>query len=167
MGLCASQSAVDERATESTWSKLDTVAPATVPLYSFNGLDLPARVVNVLDGDTIEVLIVRESVEKHRLRLAGIDAPEIYHGKKEVVLTKEQQAGAHSKAKLLERLNASNNHVIVRFDDDDKYGRRMGRIMLPSGECVNDWMIASRYARQYKGEKKCPFAEWENQYNWN
>ena len=49
-----------------------TAAPAKTGTYELTG-----KVVQVSDGDTVNILIDRQT---HRIRLASIDAPETAHG---------------------------------------------------------------------------------------
>ena len=83
-------------------------APAQNAGQSFSG-----RAIAVLDGDTIDVLLPDNSVE--RVRLAGIDAPE-----------KDQSFGAEAKANLARKLRGQ--IVTVHFDERDKYGRAVGHV---------------------------------------
>jgi len=65
------------------------------------------RVVRVLDGDTVDVLDAGKS--SHRVRLAGIDAPE-----------KGQAFGTRAKQLLLEL--AGGKSVEVSWHKRDRYG---------------------------------------------
>lgn len=73
---------------------------------------LSARVVEVHDGDTVSVIIGKK---KERVRLIGIDAPEL----------SQRPWGARAKKHLKELLNLSGWRVTLEFDveERDKYGR--------------------------------------------
>jgi endonuclease YncB( thermonuclease family) len=73
------------------------------------------RVVGVSDGDTITVL--DSSNTQHKIRLAGIDAPE-----------KSQAFGQRSK----ESLSASvfGKSVTIDSNKSDKYGREIGKVIV-------------------------------------
>ena len=73
-----------------------------------NAETVTGRVVGVADGDTITVLDADKM--QHKIRLAGIDAPE-----------KKQSFGNRSKESLSEL--AYDKTVIVETDKRDKYGR--------------------------------------------
>jgi len=72
-------------------------------------------VVRVLDGDTAEVLDASNT--PHRVRLAGIDAPE-----------KAQPFGAKSKQNLLSLVGG--RQVAVDWTKTDRYGRQVGKILV-------------------------------------
>jgi len=74
---------------------------------------LTGRVVRVADGDTIAIL---EGRTQHKIRLAGIDAPE------------KKQAYGHASRKRLASLIASQT-VTVEWNKVDKYGRKVGKIL--------------------------------------
>ena len=78
-----------------------------------------ARVVGVTDGDTITVLDA--SKVQHRIRLAGIDAPE-----------KGQPFAARSKQSLGRMVMGRN--VRIEWDEQDRYGRLVGKVWVtPAG----------------------------------
>jgi len=78
-------------------------------------------VVGVSDGDTI-TLLDGEKVQ-HKIRLAGIDAPE-----------KKQPFGNRSKESLSEL--TYDKTVTVETDKRDKYGRQVGKVLV-NGQDVN------------------------------
>lgn len=97
------------------------------------------RVVGVLDGDTIDVLDAARV--SHRIRLAGIDAPE-----------KSQAYGHRSKQSLSDLIFGK--EVSVEVHKRDRYEREIGRVML-DGEDVNLEQIRRGMAwfyRQYERE---------------
>ena len=81
---------------------------------------LTGRVVRVADGDTITVLDPQR--QEHKIRLSGIDAPE-----------KAQPFGQRSKENLA-RL-AYGQDVEVVWSKRDRYGRIVGRVMVPPLDC--------------------------------
>ena len=76
---------------------------------------LTGRVVGVPDGDTITVLDVKNN--QHRIRLAGIDAPE-----------KAQPFGNRSKQHL--SYLVYDKPVSVEWTKHDRYGRIVGKVMI-------------------------------------
>lgn len=74
---------------------------------------LEGKVVGVADGDTITVLTADK--QQHKIRLAGIDAPE-----------KGQPFGKRSK-ETLSRL-VYGTEVAVEYTKKDRYGRIVGRV---------------------------------------
>jgi endonuclease YncB( thermonuclease family) len=78
-----------------------------------------ARVVGVADGDTITVLDANNV--QHRIRLAGIDAPE-----------KGQPFSERSKQSL--RRMVMGRLVRIEWDEIDRYGRLVGKVWVtPAG----------------------------------
>ncbi|MCM2316462.1 MAG: thermonuclease family protein [Thermoanaerobaculia bacterium] len=85
------------------------------PRASFRG-----TVVGISDGDTLTVLDA-ERVE-HRVRLAGIDAPE-----------RGQPFSRNAKESL--SAIALGKIADVEWSTRDRYGRVVGKVMLPDPEC--------------------------------
>lgn len=77
--------------------------------------DLIGKVVKVADGDTITVLSADN--QKHRIRLAQIDAPE-----------RRQPWGAKSKDYLTNLVAGKTVKVVVT--DTDRYGRKIGTVFV-------------------------------------
>jgi endonuclease YncB( thermonuclease family) len=86
-----------------------------------NATTIVGRVVGIADGDTLTVL--DSNKVQHKIRLAGIDAPE-----------KAQPFGNRSKESLSEL--AFDKHVTVETDKQDRYGRSVGKVLL-DGRDIN------------------------------
>ncbi|OYZ68758.1 MAG: nuclease [Methylophilaceae bacterium 17-43-7] len=100
---------------------------------------LSGRVVGVTDGDTITVLDSTNT--QHKIRLAGIDAPE-----------KKQAFGNVSKKSLSDMI--FNQQVDVEWHKEDRYGRKVGKVFGNEGD-VNLEQIKRGMAwfyKKYKGE---------------
>ena len=80
--------------------------------------ELAGRVIAVSDGDTVTVLDAAS--QQHRIRLAGIDAPE-----------KRQAYGERAKQHLSDLVYGK--AILVVWDKRDRYGRIVGRVLAP--EC--------------------------------
>lgn len=91
-----------------------------------------AKVVRVIDGDTIEIL---EGQNKKRVRFYGIDAPEL-----------KQAYGEQSKKFLNSLINDKNVEIIQK--DKDKYGRILAIVKL-EGRDINQIMVKSGFAWAY------------------
>jgi micrococcal nuclease len=100
--------------------------------------DSTARVVEVIDGDTIRVV---ESGHRDTVRLLGVDTPETHHPTKPV-----QCYGPEASAYTSRRLTGRE----VRLEDDvetrDKYGRRLAYVYL-DGRRFEDDLLEHGYAR--------------------
>ena len=101
------------------------------------------EVVNVVDGDTVDVIIDGIKV---RLRLIGVDTPETVHPSKPVECF-GKEASAFTKSTLL------NQMVRLEADDSqgnlDKYDRLLRYIFLEDGANFNEILIAEGYAFEY------------------
>jgi endonuclease YncB( thermonuclease family) len=81
---------------------------------------IEGTVVKVADGDTITVL-VSDNVQ-HRVRIAGIDAPE-----------KGQAFGNASRKRMSELV--SRKEVRVEFNKHERYGRIVGKVWVKPPDC--------------------------------
>jgi micrococcal nuclease len=112
------------------------------------------KVENVVDGDTIDVVIDLgfDILFASRVRLAGIDTPESRTKDKA-----EKALGLESKEYLKKRIMAAKNVVIKteKMDSSEKYGRILGWIYLDGeGNSLNTEMIEKGYAWGYLGDTK-------------
>jgi len=76
---------------------------------------LVGKVIHVADGDTLTVLDHAQT--QHKIRLAGIDAPE-----------SKQAFGQVSKQSLADHV--AGEVVEVEWDKMDRYGRKVGKVLL-------------------------------------
>ena len=112
------------------------------------------KVDNVVDGDTIDVLIDLgfDILFQSRVRLAGIDTPE-----SRTKDLKEKALGIESKEYLKKALKDAKSVIIKteKMDSSEKYGRILGWVYI-NGDTVslNDMMINDGYAWGYMGDTK-------------
>ena len=102
-----------------------------------NAETITGQVVGVADGDTITVLDVDKV--QHKIRLAGIDAPE-----------KKQPFGNRSKESLSDMV--FDKTVNVETEKRDRYGRQIGKVLV-NGQDVNLVQVERGMAwfyRQYR-----------------
>jgi endonuclease YncB( thermonuclease family) len=111
----------------------------------------PAEVVNVHDGVTITVKL---GWQKVRVRLCGIDAPEL-----------SQPFGVQSRDHLRSLLASSGNQVILYVSDIDRYGRKVAELYVPAHnpqqpeeeKLLNDEQLLAGMAYVYtKYASRCP-----------
>ncbi len=112
------------------------------------------KVENVVDGDTIDVLIDLgfDILFQSRVRLAGIDTPESRTSDKA-----EKVLGLESKEYLKKQLKDAKSVVIKteKMDSSEKYGRILGWLYINGDtESINDKMINDGYAWGYMGDTK-------------
>ncbi|AJC93828.1 thermonuclease (SNc family) [Campylobacter volucris] len=92
-----------------------------------------AKIIKVIDGDTIEV---KTNDKEIIVRLFGIDAPE-----------KDQSYGQMSQ-KFLNAI-VLNKEVVLGVKDEDKYGRILAIVYLNDRD-INQVMVANGYAWAYE-----------------
>ena len=112
------------------------------------------EVKNVVDGDTIDVIIDLgfDILFASRVRLAGIDTPESRTTDKA-----EKALGLESKEYLKKNLKDAKPIVIKteKMNSSEKYGRILGWLYVNGDtESLNDKMINDGYAWGYLGETK-------------
>lgn len=107
-----------------------------------------ATVVRVVDGDTVDVDIdlgLRVWKRKERLRLAGLNAPEM-----------STPEGVDAKVYLLTLIPAG-TLVVVRttVDRTEKYGRYLADVLV-GGQSVNQMLLLSEHALPWNGQGPRP-----------
>ncbi len=95
---------------------------------------LEGKVVSVHDGDTITVLDATK--RQHKIRLAGIDAPEL-----------SQAFGRVSRQHLADQV--AGRTVVIEWTKRDKYQRLVGKVLLNSRD-INVTQIEAGLAWHYK-----------------
>ena len=93
-------------------------------------VEFQARVISITDGDTLTVLFQKTPV---RIRLSGVDAPEV-----------RQAYG--SRARQFAASLAFGKTVTVRVLNSDRYGRKLGTIILPDGRNLNHELVRAGFA---------------------
>lgn len=102
-----------------------------------------AVVSYVDDGDTVRL------TTGERVRLAGIDAPEVahaaYHNKK---ATPAEPFGDASKQALQALLARSRNRLLIQYgaEPEDRYGRKLAYLYAPDGESIQGYLVAKGLA---------------------
>ena len=110
----------------------------------------PARLVRVVDGDTVDV-VIDLGFDIHfatRVRLYGMDTPESRTRNKD-----EKVRGYMSKDFLEEWMEKDDVIIRTRRDKKGKFGRVLGE-MIVRGENVNKLMIKECIAVEYYGQSK-------------
>ncbi len=117
-----------------------------------HAVELRGKVVSVSDGDTVTVLDAER--HQHKVRLAGIDAPE-----------KAQPFGQASKISLSDQIFG--REVAVTWDKRDRYGRIIGKISVDHRDvCLEQvrrgmaWHY-KQYARDQSPDDRGAYAEAE------
>jgi micrococcal nuclease len=120
-----------------------TLAPPTATPTVSGSERVAAVVVEVIDGDTLDVEVSGKVV---RLRLIGIDTPETKDPRKPI-----ECFGQEASVRAHELLNgqAVELEADSSQDDQDQYGRLLRYVWLPDGRLFNQEMIAQGYAFEY------------------
>lgn len=111
------------------------------------------RLINVIDGDTIDLYVNLGLgfFVNARIRLQGIDAPEIYHISKN---TSEYHQGIVAKYTVARWLHGYEKDLYLRAEERGLYGRWLGEVWRKVGEeSLNDYLITRYYKSQYKDWK--------------
>lgn len=104
--------------------------------FQFSALaeSFAGRVVGVSDGDTISVMKSGKAV---KVRLHGVDAPE-----------SSQAFGTRARQKTSELVFGQ--EVTVHVETLDRYGRIVGKVILPDGRSLNRELVRSGLAWWYR-----------------
>jgi micrococcal nuclease len=99
--------------------------------------DATATVTRVVDGDTIDI---SPSVEgRSRVRLIGMDTPEVYFG--------TQPYGPEASAFAKQQLDGEEVRLELDVQKIDPYGRLLAYVYLPDGKMFNETLLEEGYAQ--------------------
>ena len=137
-----------------------------IPSFAKNAIKpdfVKAKVVRVIDGDTIVVLIPKVTFNNKKtlknlrftVRLIGIDTPESRINKRAKLQSKESNKNIHEVVKLgklakkfTQKLLPKGKTIFLEFDVEpqDRYGRLLSYVWLPEGKMLNAVIICEGYA---------------------
>lgn len=147
-------------------------APKDVPKFDLDGQSLYARLINVHDGDSQNLLILfANRVYKVHTRLIGLDTPEIrtkdLEEKKLAIRARNrvcewafpslfQTDGDYTEKQITEILLKNPCIIFMRCEEDEKFGRVLVRLFKSDTdtESINDILVKEGYADVYMGDKK-------------
>ncbi|HSI49160.1 MAG TPA: thermonuclease family protein [Ideonella sp.] len=115
---------------------------------------LSGEVVGLADGDTLTVL--DDAKSQHKVRLAGIDAPE-----------KKQTYGSRSRQSLSAMV--FRKHVVVDWKKTDRYGRIVGKVLVGEVDAGLEQVARGMawhykaYVREQSAEDRTSYAAAEEQ----
>ena len=140
------------------------------PPFSLKGINTYARVVNVVDGDTLSLIIaVFDNYFKFNTRIKGIDTCEIHSPDlkiKECGLKAKQQVcnivssiklNSDNKKEIIDYFK--NNIILVWIEcfDFDKYGRLLANIYTKDKKInISKYLLELKLAYSYEGDTKMP-----------
>lgn len=92
----------------------------------------------VYDGDTLLL------TDKRKIRLIGIDTPEVKHHKQ-----KKQAYSAKAKEALRELLKKHNYRISLRYGPEkkDRYSRTLAHVFTPDGINISTWLLENSFAK--------------------
>ena len=123
------------------------MAQALADAGSGNSPVLRGRVIDVIDGDSVEVQLQSGRIE---VRLHAADAPE------------HDQPGGRQAARALRKRLPRGSDVILEPVEQDQYDRLVA-VIERNGESVNAWMVQQGHAwtyRQYTTDAR--YCRWED-----
>jgi endonuclease YncB( thermonuclease family) len=126
-----------------------TVATAGMAPAMAEAAQLQGEVVGLSDGDTVTVLDASRT--QHRVRLAGIDAPE-----------KSQPFGNRARQHLADLV--FRKQVVVEWSKYDRYGRVVGKVLVKGRDAGLAQVAAGlawhyrAYLREQKSEDQISYA---------
>jgi endonuclease YncB( thermonuclease family) len=143
------------------------------PFFSFTGMSMWGRLVDVYDGDTLTIIVnVFDSFTKLHIRLQGIDAPEMRSKSKSIhdlaIQAKNELLYFFTNEKQLisrPRDYLGMNIIVcyLKCYGFDKYGRVLADVYIddaPNSISVSDHLMQGGHAYKYDGGKKrsatCP-----------
>ncbi len=103
---------------------------------------LQFRVTRVVDGDTLHLAAPDQGRETTKVRLLGIDAPEMGTGKNDRMYFAEE-ATAFAKRLALDK--DVSVYLDERAGSRDRYGRLLAYIELPDGRFLNEELLSEGY----------------------
>ena len=114
------------------------------------------QIEEVIDGDSI-IIRNRFSQLQKRIRLYGLDAPEVHINRKMI----EEEQKSHLAAHFLRQFGlmslqyvlsvAPPKTVVTIITEQDNFydywNRQLGYVILPGGECLNDLLLINGFAK--------------------
>jgi endonuclease YncB( thermonuclease family) len=136
-----------------------------------NGMNTFARVVNVIDGDTLSLVIpLFDKYFKFNVRIYGIDTCEIHSNDVEIkdkglkakyrvieMLSKKdiKDVLCISRKQIIDLFNANISIVWIECLDFDKYGRLLGNVFFDNKtKNIADILVSEKLAYRYDGGTK-------------
>jgi endonuclease YncB( thermonuclease family) len=126
-------------------------ASLATPLFTLAGLVVRAKIVKVVDGDSVHAAFrvggSERSIHRYACRIDGIDCPEM---RSKVDAVRELAVAA----KELVNEMASDRVVTLSVHGADKYGRLLTSVCLDGGEDLAQSLLDAGLAKPYGGGTK-------------
>ena len=125
-------------------TNLESLNSSEIKYFDFNNKTFICKCIDVYDGDSITVIFyLFNDYYKFKIRLAGIDTPEIRT--KDI---EEKKNGLIARDFL--RTKILNKICKIECKKNDKYGRVLAYIYV-NDENINTLLISKKYAVEYNG----------------
>lgn len=169
----APNSAPRQRICLTVWERWAVSRVPTAPLRTSKGLVAYAKVVSVYDGDAVSAVFRHPGERFHtvKVRVRGIDAPELHPSRDTPCRDLHARAGAAARRRLLE-LAPVGSVVVLECFGEDKYGRTLADVLVrPRRRSFCGWICRKKrvsagqqlleegYALAYDGGAKAEFTE--------
>lgn len=135
------------------------------PFFSLDGLNTEARLVDIIDGDSIIAVVpVHQSEYKFHVRINGIDTCELkskISTNKEKAITAKQRLfnlisttnAISTREELRDYLRNNNTNVFLKCSKFDKYGRLLADVFFKEIS-IAELLLKENLAVEYHGGKK-------------
>jgi endonuclease YncB( thermonuclease family) len=137
-----------------TNDKLDSKYCKDLKIFTYAGHNFNARVTDVYDGDTITIVFFDKEYKKMRIRLAGIDTPELKPRlnieNRDLHIAAANICKEYVSSRILDKI------IYVEIIGEDKYGRLLGNIYIDN-KCINTELLDNNLAIKYDGKTKLEF----------
>lgn len=134
-----------------------THATNDIPLFTFDGINCRAKVVDIYDGDTFKLCMhYNKKIIKINCRAMGYDSSEMKPKLNIINRDAHIKKAKEDKQYLIDLLKQTNYLVYVRCYRFDKYGRVLVTLYpkKSSKKSINDIMIETGHGVPYYGGKK-------------
>ncbi len=100
------------------------------------------RVTRVVDGDTLHLAVPDQGRDTTKVRLLGIDAPEMGSGRNDRMYFAEEATAFASRSALDKEVGV---YLDERAGSRDRYDRLLAYIELPDGKFLNEELLSEGY----------------------
>jgi micrococcal nuclease len=133
---------LDRDITGPRWSGPSASRPQTFAIDAACYQGRKFRVARIVDGDTLHLAAPDQGHDTTKVRLLGIDAPEMGSGKNDRMYFAEE---ATAFAGRLARDKEVGVYLDERAGSRDRYGRLLAYIELPDGQFLNEELLSEGY----------------------
>lgn len=115
-------------------------------------------VIEVIDGDTLDIDVPDKGFSDTRIRLLGVDTPETKHPTIGIMYYGPEAYNFSKQTALGQKVTVLLDTV---GDQRDKYGRLLAYVVLPDGRVLNEEIIRLGFGYAHLGFSHSKYAEYE------